>query len=131
MKNIDDTQELYHFGVLGMKWGIKRNRERTLTKAYNKYNKLLGKGSKYDIKAAKLNYKAAKLKARGKFEKAMKFEGKAAKLTYKATKRREKAGKWARKALKIAYGQKLSKYDAQSGSAGALFLSKYNTEMKR
>lgn len=32
--------ELYHYGVVGMKWGVRRNRSATINKAYKKLDKL-------------------------------------------------------------------------------------------
>ena len=34
------NDELYHYGVLGMKSGVKRDRSGTINKAYNKLEKL-------------------------------------------------------------------------------------------
>lgn len=36
----DGRTELYHYGVLGMKWGVRRDRSGTINKAYKKLSKL-------------------------------------------------------------------------------------------
>ena len=99
--------ELYHYGVAGMKWGVRRgNVSRAYAKAARKANKLEKKYIKTNMKAAKLEVKAAKaLRKAGGFSvgvdtkrnnKAVRMQGKAAKMTYKAAKLQKKHAKWVK-----------------------------------
>lgn len=92
-----DREYLSHYGVLGMKWGVRRGRA---SSAYGKASKKLTRISK---KVEKLERKAAKSTAKadkqiyGRFgseEKAVKYQKKAARQSYKAAKQMEKAVKW-------------------------------------
>lgn len=78
--------ELYHYGVLGMKWGVRR----ALRKA-SKNERLANKALDYDKKAAKLTKKSEKIHAdkdiggaNRKAKVAAKYEMKSAKLQKKA-----------------------------------------------
>lgn len=78
------NDELYHYGVLGMKWGVKHDRSKAINKSYKKLSNLDSDISK-KTEAAK---KAAIKTATGASKKYSKLEVKADKLQAKADKKK-------------------------------------------
>lgn len=117
----EHEDELMHYGVPGMKWGVHRALYKSAA------NTRLGKKAlKYDIKAAKLRKKSEKLhadedlgRANRKAVKAAKYDKKAAKLE----KRAEKSGDSLKTDLLYKRSEKL-KYKASKARRVANRISK-------
>lgn len=73
--SIDTTASLEHYGVRGMKWGVRRS---------------LNKGAKNRVTASVMRYEANRLRQNGKDKKANKLEKRADKIDTKATKQLNK-----------------------------------------
>lgn len=112
---IGSNGELYHYGVLGMKWGVHRAQKRAAQNV-----KLGRKALKYDKKAAVYTKKSEKAHSELDLESANKAGIKAAKYRKKAATTRQKALKGddidrlsaEKKASKLEY--KAAKYEAKS-----------------
>ena len=103
---------LAHYGVKGMKWGVRKNPDRAYAKSVNKLRKLDKKQARVDKKRQKLTKKTSKMikksnQLMNKAEKqvsdrkAMKLYGKSRKVSRKAQKLSKKAVKFDRKDKKI------------------------------
>ena len=91
--------ELYHYGVIGMKWGVRRgNTAKAYAKASNKLKKLDARVEKAKDKSRKATAKADKrmygISTQGMREKSAR---KASKASYKAVKKARKAQRWVSK----------------------------------
>ena len=97
--NSTTQNELAHYGVLGMKWGIRRGKSsQAYAKGVKKLKKMDAKVEKQRIKAAKLDAKSSKIYLKGKNDqKAAELNAESRKIAFKAAKLEKKGKKFYKK----------------------------------
>lgn len=118
--------ELYHYGVLGMKWGIRRNPSKAYTKAVNKKDRMQSKAVSLDLKSAKTLSKANKKLRKAKYPSevaaAKNLETKGLDLHLQSAKLRSKAARWTLQMDKTFKNYDIKKVPAPTFSNGRNFV---------
>lgn len=107
------SEELKHYGVLGMKWGVKRNPSKAYGRAVLKKKKLEERVVESRFAGTKMQYKAEKLRQKAKTEKKMEKANdkmlQANRLLLDAAKAEKKGQKWAKAMDKTFQNYKIKK----------------------
>lgn len=99
-KKTNEENELMHYGVLGMKWGVRKNPTKAYHKSIYKRDRINRKAAAFDTEAAYYKNKSYKAKAGGFFRKpnqknAFKYEGLSLRYELKAAKQRQIGQEWS------------------------------------
>lgn len=103
--------ELYHYGVLGMKWGVRRAARKSAAN-----ERLEKKALNYDIKAAKLRKKSEKIHSEKDLERGNRAARKAASYDVRAAKARKKAANETSEFKQVMLEKKAAKLDYKSAN---------------
>lgn len=106
-----NSDELYHYGVIGMKWGVRRAARKARSN-----ERLAKKAQKYDIKSDKALRKSEKLHAKYDLETSNKAAKKAANYSIKATKLQKKAASQTSEFKRSSLERKAAKYEYKSAT---------------
>lgn len=107
MGEIDN--ELYHYGVLGMKWGVRRADRKSSAN-----ERLQKKAVKYDIKAAKMRKRSERIHAEEDLGGSNRAARKAANYSIKSGKLQKKALKETDESKRLSLEKKAAKLDYKS-----------------
>lgn len=117
---------LAHYGVKGMKWGVRRNPSKAYNKAVKKAKKIENKATKLEVKGDKKLYKSSKKMARATdmndYKKAVKLQLKGNKYNLKSAKLKKKGLKWKREMDKVFKDYDIKKVKKETTFRGQQFV---------